>query len=329
MSETFLEDNFGRRIDYLRLSVTDRCDLRCSYCLPKGFRDFGEPDHWLNFEEMTRVVQAFTELGVQRVRLTGGEPLVRRDLPLLAGQLAQLPGLTDLSLSSNCTRMDKLAGPLYEAGVRRLNVSLDSLREEVFARVTGGGKLHKVLRGIEAAQQAGFAPIRINTVAMRGVNDQEIETLLDFCAARGFTLRLIETMPVGSTGRDALEDFVDLQTVKRRLEQRFTLTPDVQPGGGPARYYRVAGSDTRIGLITPLSQHFCDTCNRVRLNAEGTLHLCLGQEHNYPLRDVLRRGAGVEDLKDHLRTAITLKPQRHEFREKPSQVVRFMAMTGG
>jgi GTP 3',8-cyclase len=328
MTAKGLQDPFGRRIEYLRLSVTDRCDLRCSYCIPRGFRDFEEPAHWLSFDEIERVVRAFTELGVQRVRLTGGEPLVQRDLPGLAARLSALPGLTDLSLSSNCTRMEKLAGSLAAAGVKRLNVSLDSLRPEVFNEVTGG-KLDRVLRGIEAARDAGLSPIRVNTVVMRGVNDDEIERLLEYCAERGFTLRLIETMPMGSTGRAALDQYVDLQQIRRRLGQQFELIPDVLPGGGPARYYRVGGSETRIGFITPISQHFCETCNRVRLTVDGTLYMCLGQEHSYPLRDQLRAGASAGDIRDHLLRAIARKPERHEFREKPRQVVRFMSMTGG
>jgi len=328
MNTNSLQDSFGREIDYLRLSVTDRCDLRCSYCMPKGFKGYAEPDDWLTFDEIERVVRAFTELGVHRVRLTGGEPLVRRNLADLAGRLAALPGLADLSLSSNCTRMDQLAGPLFEAGVGRLNVSLDSLRADVFERITAG-KLDKVLRGIEAAHAAGFNPIRLNTVVMRGVNDEDIESILEFCAERGFTLRLIETMPMGATGRAALDQFIDLQHIKQRLEQSFELIPDVLPGGGPARYYRLAGSETRIGFITPLSQHFCATCNRVRLTVDGTLHMCLGQEHNYPLRDLLRAGATGDELKSHLLQAIALKPEKHEFREKPEKVIRFMSMTGG
>ena len=328
MTAKGLQDPFGRRIEYLRLSVTDRCDLRCTYCLPKGFRDFEEPAHWLGFDEIERVVRAFTELGVHRVRLTGGEPLVRHNLPELAARLSALPGLSDLSLSSNCTRMAKLAGALAAAGVQRLNVSLDSLRPEVFKAVTGG-RLDKVLRGIEAARDAGLSPIRVNTVVMRGVNDDEIEHILAYCAERGFTLRLIETMPMGSTGRAALDQYVDLQQIRRRLEQHFELIPDVLPGGGPARYYRVGGSDTRIGFITPISQHFCETCNRVRLTVDGTLYMCLGQEHSYPLRELLRAGASAGDIRDHLLRAIALKPERHEFREKPGQVVRFMSTTGG
>jgi cyclic pyranopterin phosphate synthase len=321
-------DPFGRRTDYLRLSVTDRCDLRCGYCLPKGFKGFAEPACWLDFEEILRVVRAFTALGVRHVRLTGGEPLVRRDLPRLAAGLAALPGLDDLSLSSNCTRMEALAGPLYQAGVKRLNASLDSLRPEVFAEITGGC-LERVLAGIEAAHQAGFAPIRINTVVMGGVNDGEVEDILDYCAQRGFTVRLIETMPMGSTGQAALDHYVDLQTIKRRLEQRYDLIPDILPGGGPARYYRLGGSETRIGLITPLSQHFCATCNRVRLAVDGTLYLCLGQEDRYPLRPLLRAGVSDADLVEHLRRAIALKPERHTFTEQPGKLVRFMSLTGG
>jgi len=323
-----LTDPFGRRIAYLRLSVTDRCDLRCGYCLPKGFKGFEEPKHWLDFTEITRVVGAFTRLGVRHVRLTGGEPLVRRDLPQLAARLAALPGLDDLSLSSNCTRMDALAEPLYQAGVRRLNASLDSLRPEVFAQVTGG-RLDQVLRGLAAARRAGFKPIRINTVVMAGVNDGEVEQLLEFCAQHGFTLRLIETMPMGSTGQAARSQYVDLRRIKERLERRYPLIPDLLPGGGPARYYRLGASDTRVGFITPLSQHFCSTCNRVRLTVDGTLHLCLGQENSYPLRALLRAGVTDEDLAAHLREAITRKPERHEFNERPAQVVRFMAQTGG
>lgn len=324
-----LADAFGRRIEYLRLSVTDRCDLRCSYCLPKGFNDFEEPADWLTFDEIERVVAAFTALGVYRVRLTGGEPLVRRGIAELAGRLSALAGLADLSLSSNCTRMEKLARPLVQAGVRRLNVSLDSLRPDRFAAITGGGRLDKVLRGIEAAAEAGFAPIKVNTVALSGVNEDEIGDILAFCAERGFTLRLIETMPMGETGREATSRYLDLQTVRRQLEQHYDLIPDLMPGGGPARYYRLAGTETRIGFITPISQHFCDTCNRVRLTVDGSLYMCLGQEHRYELRPLLRAGATATDLVAHLRQAVTLKPQRHEFREKPGQVVRFMAMTGG
>jgi len=324
-----LIDPFQRRIEYVRVSVTDRCDLRCSYCMPKGFDGFHEPDEWLSFDEIERVVAAFTRLGVQRIRLTGGEPLVRRDLPDLAARLSALPGLTDLSLSTNAVRLDKYAAALKAAGVRRVNVSLDSLNPERFAQITGGGKLHKVLRGLDAARAAGLAPVKINMVAMGGVNDDEIEAMVAFCAERDFTLRLIETMPMGDTGRNASGQYLNLQTVRQRLAERFELIPDILPGGGPARYYRVAGSNTTIGFITPISQHFCETCNRVRLAADGTLYMCLGQDNRYELRPMLRDGASDADLEAAIRTAIGLKPERHEFREKPEKVIRFMSMTGG
>jgi cyclic pyranopterin phosphate synthase len=328
MTEQVLEDRFGRRIDYLRVSVTDRCDLRCTYCLPAGFHGFANTADWLSFEEIDRLVGTFTRLGVSRVRLTGGEPLVRPGLPDLAARLARLPGLNDLSLSSNCTRMDVMAEALYRAGVRRLNVSLDSLRPETFRQITGGD-LSRVLRGIAAARAAGLAPIKINTVVMRGVNDDEIEPIIDYCARNGFTLRLIETMPMGDTGRAAQGNYLDLQEVRRHLAQRYDLVPDVVPGGGPARYVRLGGTDIRIGFITPLSQHFCATCNRVRLTVEGVLHLCLGQEHSVPFRPLLRGGVSDEELESRLREAINNKPERHEFVEHPSRTVRVMALTGG
>ncbi|MBK1645914.1 GTP 3',8-cyclase MoaA [Thiocapsa imhoffii] len=328
MREHNLIDPFGRRIAYLRLSVTDRCDLRCDYCLPKGFKGFEVPEHWLTFDEIQRIIGAFTLMGVRHVRITGGEPLVRRHLPELAARLSALPGLDDLSISSNCTRMAELAEPLHRAGVKRLNVSLDSLRPEVFRSITGGD-LAKVLAGIAAAKVVGFAPIRVNTVVMRGVNEDEIEAILAYCTEHGFTLRLIETMPMGTTGRAAQDQYVDLGQVRRRLARQVELIPDILPGGGPARYDRVAGTDTRIGFITPISQHFCETCNRVRLTVDGTLYLCLGQENSYALRPLLRDGISDADLLDHLKRAIALKPERHEFKDRPEKVIRFMSATGG
>ncbi|MEJ2653963.1 MAG: GTP 3',8-cyclase MoaA [Acidihalobacter sp.] len=323
-----LIDPFGRRIEYVRLSVTDRCDLRCDYCMPKGFRDFQEPDDWLRFDEIERVIGAFARLGVSRVRLTGGEPLVRRDLPELAARLASLPGIDDLSLSTNATRLNKHAQALREAGVSRLNVSLDTLRAERFKQITGG-KLEKVLAGLMAAKAAGFAPVKINMVVMRGVNDDEVEDMVAFCLEHDFTLRFIETMPMGETGRSASSRYLDLQTVRARLGERYELLPGVMPGGGPARYVQVAGTPLRIGFITPISQHFCETCNRVRLSVDGTLYMCLGQEERFELRPLLRARASDAELEAAVREAITLKPERHEFREEPGKIVRFMSMTGG
>lgn len=327
MADT-LVDRYQRRIEYVRLSVTDRCDLRCFYCLPRGYRDFETPEHWLTFDEIERVVAVFTRLGVHRVRLTGGEPLVRHDLPVLAARLAALPGLEDLSLSTNATRLARHAEALRRAGVRRVNISLDTLDPARFRAITGG-RLEKVLEGIEAARSAGFAPIKINMVVMRGVNDDEVEAMVEFCLAHGFTLRFIETMPMGETGRHASDRYIDLETIRRRLARRFELLPGMMPGGGPARYVQVAGTDLRIGFITPISRHFCATCNRVRLSADGTLHLCLGQEHSLPLRPLLRDGASDAELAAAIRAAVARKPERHEFRERPEKVVRFMSMTGG
>ncbi len=323
-----LTDRFGRRIEYVRLSVTDRCDLRCSYCMPAGFHDFEEPHDWLSFDEIERVIRIFGELGTRRIRLTGGEPLVRKDLPELAQRLATLPGIEDLSLSTNATRLAKHAATLRQAGISRINISLDSLRAERFKAITQG-KLDKVLNGLMAAKAQGFHPIKINMVVMRGVNEDEVEEMVTFCLEHDFTLRFIETMPVGDTGRAAADQFISLDTIKTRLANQFELLPATMPGGGPARYVQVAGTNLRIGFITPLSQHFCDTCNRVRLTVDGTLYMCLGQNDKYELRPLLRAGLSDAALKEHILQAINLKPERHEFNERPNTVVRFMSMTGG
>ncbi len=323
-----LIDPFGRSIEYVRLSVTDRCDLRCSYCIPKGFKGFEEPEHWLTFAEIERVIGIFGKLGVKRIRLTGGEPLVRQDMPRLAARLAALPGIEDLSLSTNATRLDKQAAKLKAAGVSRINVSLDTLRPERFKEITQG-KLDKVMAGLMAAKQAGLNPIKINMVVMAGVNEDEVEDMVEFCLQHDFTLRFIETMPMGDTGRLASSHYVDLQTVKQRLSERFELVPGVMPGGGPARYVQIAGTDLKIGFITPISQHFCATCNRVRLSADGTLYLCLGQNDKVELRPLLRSGISDTQLEQAIIDAIAIKPERHEFNEHPEQVVRFMSLTGG
>jgi cyclic pyranopterin phosphate synthase len=324
-----LIDSFGRRVEYLRLSVTDRCNLRCFYCMPRGFADFEEPEAWLSFGEIERLVRIFAGLGVSKVRLTGGEPLTRRDLPELAARLSRLPGITDLSLSTNALLLARQAEALYNAGVRRINASLNTLKPERYAAITGGGHLDKALAGLMAARRAGFAPIKINMVALKGMNDDEFEDMVEFCLEQGFTLRLIETMPVGNTGSEAMQHYLDLREVKQRLEKRFDLIPGVMPGGGPARYVQVSGTGLRIGFITPISRHFCASCNRVRLAADGTLYLCLGQNHRYELRPLLRGGATDADMAAAIVQALTLKPERHEFHEKPRQVIRFMSMTGG
>ncbi len=323
-----LYDRFGRRIDYVRLSVTDRCNLRCFYCMPKDAPRPSEPHTWLTFDEITRVIGAFAALGVRRVRLTGGEPLTRRGLPVLAAMLARIPGIADLSLSTNALLLARQAAALREAGVTRINVSLDSLKPERF-RSIAGGCLDKVLEGLIAAKCAGFGPIKINMVALRGINDDEFEDMVAFCLEHGFALRFIETMPAGDPGRAAARHYLDLQDVRARLSRSFDLTPSVMAGGGPARYVRVKGSSLHIGFITPISQHFCETCNRVRLSVDGTLYLCLGHEDRYELRPLLRAGASDEELMRALKQALNRKPARHEFRERPQRLVRWMSLTGG
>lgn len=328
-TEQGLIDPFGRRIEYVRLSVTDKCNLRCFYCLPKGFKDFEVPENWLDFDEIERVIAVFDDLGVHRVRLTGGEPLVRKDLPQLASRLSALPGIRDLSLSTNATLLDRQAQALYQGGIRRINVSLDTLDAQRFSDITGGGHLQPVLDGLEEAHKAGFNPVKINMVVMKDTPEQDYRNIVGYCMDRGFTLRFIETMPMGTPGRNASEQYLSLQKVREALEQEYNLVPGLTSGGGPARYFRVDGSDYEFGFITPISQHFCETCNRVRIAADGTLYLCLGQDDKLELRPLLRAGISDDELREAIIAAIGRKPERHEFTSKPSQVVRFMSMTGG
>lgn len=324
--EPALIDAYGRRIEYLRLSVTDRCDLRCAYCIPEGFKDFEEPAHWLTFDEIERLLGLFARLGLKRVRLTGGEPLLRRDVVALAARLAALPGVDDISVSTNATQLARLAGPLRAAGVHRLNVSLDSLRADTLRGIVGRDVLSGVLQGLAAARAAGFAPIKINMVVMRD-NADEADAMLEFCREHGYVLRFIELMPMGDTARRV--GYVDLQPIRARLRERYGLVDTVLPGGGPARYLGSPDGGFSVGFITPLSQHFCDTCNRVRLTVDGVLHLCLGQEQRVDFRALMRAGATDDALIAAIRHAITLKPQRHEFNEAPERIVRFMNKTGG
>ena len=323
-----LLDPHGRVIDYLRVSVTDRCDLRCTYCLPEAFKGFEEPGNWLSHEEMSRLVGLFVGLGVSKVRLTGGEPLTRRALPELATRLSALPGLRDLSLSTNGTRLRKLAPALRSAGVQRLNISLDSLDAHCVARITGRDCLSDVLDGIAAAREVGFSPIKLNMVVQRGVNDHDIEAMMGFAREHGLVLRLIEPMPVGDTGRAT--PGCDLTRYTDELARRMQLVPQVLGrGAGPARYWQDPVSGMSFGVITPMSQHFCETCNRVRLGVDGTLYLCLGQEDQVPLGQLLRAGADDEALRAAILAGISAKPARHEFNDRREKIVRFMAQTGG
>lgn len=324
-----LLDGFGRAIRYLRVGVTDRCDLRCTYCMPKGFKGFEEPGDWLTFDETQRIVGLFAALGVSKVRLTGGEPLLRRNLPELAQRIASLPGIDDLSITTNGTTLAKHAQGLRDAGVKRLNISLDSLSKACVTQITGReDAFDRIMHALDVAQAVGFAPIKINMVVMPGVNDMEIVDMVKFCMRRGFVLRLIETMPVGDTARKL--GTLPLTQTLEDLKQRFDLVPEIMPmGGGPARYWRQAHGSGQIGVITPISQHFCETCNRVRLDVTGTLYLCLGQEDTVELRPLLRNGIDDAGLLQVLKDAIAKKPWRHEFSDKPEKIVRFMSQTGG
>ncbi|MGH8818745.1 MAG: GTP 3',8-cyclase MoaA [Achromobacter pestifer] len=323
-----LTDGFGRRIDYLRASVTDRCDLRCSYCLPKDFKGFETPANWLRHDEMTRLVRLFVELGVSKVRLTGGEPLLRRGVAGLARDIAAMPGLTDLSVSTNGTQLVRHAEDLHAAGVTRLNISLDTLDAAAFSQITGRDCLDSVLAGLDAARQAGFSPIKLNSVVHAATPEADVRRLLDYAVEQGFVLRLIEPMPMGECGRGFAH--TDLNALGARLAADAGLVSALAgSGSGPARYWTTGQGTPVLGVITPMSRHFCATCNRVRLGVDGTLYLCLGQEDQVPLGRLLRDGASDAELTRAILAGIAAKPERHDFVSRPERIVRFMAQTGG
>lgn len=323
-----LIDPFGRRIQYLRLSVTDRCDLRCNYCMPVGFTDYEEPKDWLTFDEIERVVEAFATLGVSNIRITGGEPLLRKNLSNLVSRLSNINGVTDLSLSTNATQLSKHAQDLKQAGLNRVNVSLDSLNPIRFSNVTGRDALQKVLNGLQAAKKNNLQPIKINSVLTPDTPDNEIDELVEYCFREKFILRFIEVMPIGDTGRRV--GSTSLLATKLRLQRELGLIETTDRGPGPAKYLISADNDQfKIGFITPMSQHFCDSCNRVRLSVDGTLFLCLGQNDKFELRPVLRSGVSDAELIETIKLAIGMKPEKHNFNEFPNKVIRIMAKTGG
>ncbi|GAB0117478.1 GTP 3',8-cyclase MoaA [Acidisoma sp. 7E03] len=339
MAASPLIDPFGRTISYLRISVTDRCDLRCLYCMQEQMT-FLPREELLTFEELERLGRLFIRLGTRKLRITGGEPLVRRDVMRLIATLgAEIGpgGLEELVLTTNGSQLARHAEGLVAAGVRRINVSLDTLQAERFRTITRGGRLEQTLEGIAAAKAAGLR-IKINTVALRGLNEDEFDDLLMWCGREGFDLCLIETMPLGETGESRVEHYLPLTTVRQRLGAHWTLRRDAETGEtgvapGPARYWRVAETGGRIGFITPLTDHFCDACNRVRLTCTGTLFLCLGQEDQADLRTPLRQGASDAEMEAILREAIARKPRKHDFiiSDAPAQkqLARHMSMTGG
>lgn len=322
-----LIDGLGRHISYLRLSVTDRCDLRCTYCMPEGFQSDDEPREWLSFDELERLAGLFARQGVERIRLTGGEPLLRRNLPELAARLAAVPGIRDLSLSTNGTRLAACAEDLRRAGVTRLNVSLDSLDRARVQSIARRDVLPQILDGLEAARGLGFRQIKINMVALPDTAHEEIEAMTGYCIARGFILRLIETMPVGQSGRNA--GFIDLRPVMQRMRAHFGLIDGVVPGGGPARYLVSPDRRFQIGFITAISQHFCDTCNRIRLAANGTLHLCLGRDEAVDFRQLMHSGRSDAEILAALQAGLAHKPARHDFGNTQHRVIRMMSATGG
>ena len=326
-------DPFGRTISYLRVSVTDRCDLRCVYCMAEDMTFLPKPE-LLSLEELERLCDAFIRLGTDKIRITGGEPLVRRDvLTLFRGLGRRLGmGLDELTLTSNGSQLTRFAGDLYAAGVRRVNVSLDTLDPALFASITRWGRIEKTLDGIFAAKAAGLA-VKINMVALKGVNDDQVDAMLSWCGEHGFDLCLIETMPLGAIDADRASQYLPLSQVRARLRKTWTLQETDYSTGGPARYFTVAETGQRIGFITPMTHNFCESCNRVRLTCTGTLYMCLGQDDAADFRPLLRNGASDEALDEAIHAAIARKPKGHDFvigrdNAAPS-VARHMSVTGG
>ncbi|MBL4834535.1 MAG: GTP 3',8-cyclase MoaA [Pseudomonas sp.] len=331
MADTELIDGMNRRIEYLRMSVTDRCDFRCVYCMAEDMT-FLPRQQVLSLEEMQRLAALFVAHGVKKIRLTGGEPLVRRGIVELCAAISAIPGLRELVMTTNGSQLDKFARPLVDAGVKRLNISLDSLDPAKFKAITRTGELQQVLTGIESARDAGFQRIKLNTVVMKGRNEEEVPALVDFAVNRGLDITFIEEMPLGDVGRSRGESFCSSDEVRGVIAQRYELLDSTESTGGPARYVRIDGHpDSRIGFISPHSHNFCASCNRVRMTAEGRLLLCLGQENSIDMRALVRRHPTTDEpLLVALRKALLGKPAHHDFSlDGEVQIVRFMNATGG
>jgi cyclic pyranopterin phosphate synthase len=327
------QDDFGRAINYLRVSVTDRCNLRCVYCMPAGGIDKQAHGGILRYEEIALVVRAAAELGVRKVRLTGGEPLARLGLPDLVGMLAAIPGIDDLAMTTNGTLLARHAQALAAAGLRRVNISLDTLRPERFAQITRLGRLEDVWAGIAAAQAAGLAPIKLNMVVVRGLNDDEVVDFARRTMSDGWHVRFIELMPIGANVDWAGDGTVPIKDVRGRIEAALGPLQAVGPGrpagNGPARYYRLPGATGTVGFIAALSEHFCRACNRLRLTADGRLRPCLMSDEELDLRPALRAGADLEAVKELLIQAIRRKPERHHLDEARAPQGRTMSEIGG
>jgi len=328
---TVMQDGFGRQIDYLRMSVTDRCDFRCVYCMAKHMT-FLPRQQVLTLEELQRLATLFVGQGVRKIRLTGGEPLIRPGIVELCRHIAALPGLRELVMTSNGSQLQRLARPLVDAGVKRMNISLDSLDGERFRAITRNGDLDQVLRGIEAARDAGFEGIKLNCVVMKGRNFDEVLPLLQYAIEQRIDITFIEEMPLGEVGRSRGESFCASDEVRALIASRHALLDSAENSGGPARYMRLARHpDTRIGFISPNSHNFCASCNRVRMTVEGRLLLCLGQEDSLDLRGLLRRyPLDDQPIINALQQALRRKPLRHDFSAQGEvQILRFMNMSGG
>ena len=325
---TKLSDSFQRPVNYLRISVTDRCNLRCVYCMPPEGIPLMAHEEILSYEEIYVVAQAAAELGIIKVRLTGGEPLVRARLPHLVAMLAQIQGIDDISLTTNAELLERYADELKGAGLRRVNVSLDSLRSDRFRSITRIGKLENVLRGIEAARSAGLGPVKTNTVVIRGTNDDEVLDFARLTIEGDWHVRFIEYMPFANGDERTDNLLVPVAELKGRIETLGKLEPTYDSGGGPAKYFRLPGAKGTVGFISPVSEHFCQGCNRLRLTADGKLRPCLFSDNEIDLREPLRHGANADDVKDLIREAAACKPEGH--RLKTGVVCeRFMAQIGG
>jgi GTP 3',8-cyclase len=328
---TELIDRFGRKVTYLRVSVTDRCDFRCQYCMAEDMT-FLPRAQILTLEEIFFICRAFSELGVKKIRITGGEPLVRRDVLSLLQNLGGLVALDELVMTSNASKLAQMAPDIRQAGVKRINISLDTLKPDKFREITRTGDLKQVLAGIDAAQQVGFERIKLNAVILKNRNHDEVCDLVQFAVDRGIDISFIEEMPLGVIGsHDRAEVYYSSTDIRQDLSTTFKLLPLIENTGGPSVYHRVQGSRTRVGFISPHSANFCSSCNRVRLTAEGRLLLCLGNEHSVDLKKVVRTHPGnMAELKQAIVQAMSIKPERHEFNLQEQPVIlRHMNTTGG
>ena len=326
-----LVDRFGRRVDYIRLSITDRCDFRCVYCMGEEMT-FLPREEVLSLEECARLVGVFVSMGVEKVRITGGEPLVRKNAMWLFEHIGQLPGLREQVLTTNGSQLAEFAPQLKAAGVQRINISLDSLQTDRFRNITRTGDLNKVLRGIEAAKAAGFKHTKLNCVLMRGMNDDEAPALVQFAIDHQLNISFIEEMPLGAVAHNRQSSYVSNDETLQKLQSLYTLVSSTETTGGPARYWKIPGTQTRIGFISPHSHNFCEDCNRVRITCKGELYLCLGQDDKVDLMPLLREHPDDDAyLRNAILEAMQIKPKGHDFdlRRAEPAVVRFMSMTGG